>query len=353
MSANLPGNFQKGIVLTDRDAYFILIFEPGVLINMLYCDNYHLIVIFISKANEVNMTVKKDQGNRGTDVAFYNLMYVSGEAILKLIGINHPHKFKMKSVVLKDKQLFPDMYAWPVLDLEGDDIRVFFEFQGYKDQMIRFKAASKVTLYCAQESYTGKIQAAIIYTEKKYLDAAKPLIILNPDGEIICECSFKEIVLEDYTFEQLISIDHRLIILAPFTVSKRLKKETKISLCHEWATILRIIYPEKLHHSALDILSLFILNRFRNLSLEEVQTMLNFDISKTVAGKQLVEMGRQIGTKQGVKQGVKQGREQGVKQGRELGLMQTASKMLQKGFKPQIIKDITGLSDKDIKKLLN
>ena len=112
-----------------------------------------------------------------------------------------------------------------------------------------------------------------------------------------------------------------------------MKKEKKISLCHEWAKDLKKIYPKKLHHNALDILSLFILNRFRNLSLEEVQNMLNFDISKTVAGKQLIEIGEQNGKKE--------------------GLMQTASKMLQKGFEPQVIKDITGLSDKDIKKLLN
>jgi predicted transposase/invertase (TIGR01784 family) len=161
--------------------------------------------------------------------------------------------------------------------------------------------------------------------------------IKGPDGKTICECSFNEIVLEDYTFEQLLSIDKRLIILAPFTVSKRLKKAKRISLCHEWATNLKKIYPKAYHHNALDILSLFILNRFRNLTLEEVQTMLNFDISNTVAGKQLIEIGTQIGAKQGVKQ----------------GLMNTASKMLKKGFEPYIIKEITGLSDKDIKKLLN
>jgi hypothetical protein len=287
------------------------------------------------------MKSEREQGNRGTDVAFYNLMNVSGEAILKLIGIKQPKKFKTKSIVLKDKQLFPDMYAWPVLDMEGEDLRVFFEFQGYKDKMIRFKAASKVSLFCAQESYTGRIQAAVIYTEKKFCDVAAPMKIKGPDGKTICECSFKEIVLEDYTFEQLLSIDQRLIILAPFTVSKRLKKAKRISLCHEWATNLKKIYPKAYHHNALDILSLFILNRFRNLTLEEVQTMLNFDISNTVAGKQLIEIGTQIGAKQGVKKGVKQ------------GLMNTANKMLQKGFEPHIIKEITGLPDKDIKKLLN
>ena len=44
------------------------------------------------------MTIEKEPGNRGTDVAFFNLMHVSGEAILKLIGIKQPQKFKTKAV---------------------------------------------------------------------------------------------------------------------------------------------------------------------------------------------------------------------------------------------------------------
>jgi len=44
------------------------------------------------------MTIENEQGNRGTDVAFFNLMHVSGEAILKLIGIKQPQKFKTKAV---------------------------------------------------------------------------------------------------------------------------------------------------------------------------------------------------------------------------------------------------------------
>jgi len=35
------------------------------------------------------MKFESEHGNRGTDVAFYYLMSVSGEAILKLIGIKH------------------------------------------------------------------------------------------------------------------------------------------------------------------------------------------------------------------------------------------------------------------------
>jgi hypothetical protein len=46
------------------------------------------------------MNVTQTIGNRGTDTAFYNLMTISGEAILKLMGVKNPHKFQAKSVVL-------------------------------------------------------------------------------------------------------------------------------------------------------------------------------------------------------------------------------------------------------------
>jgi len=91
------------------------------------------------------------------------------------------------------------------------------------------------------------------------------------------------------------------------------------------------------YDSYIIILSLFILNRFRNISLEEIHTMLNFDISKTLAGKQLIEIGEQIGVKQGSKN----------------EKIKTAKKMFQKGFEPQLVKDMTGLPDKEIQKLLH
>ena len=285
------------------------------------------------------MQVEQQEGNRGTDVAFLNVMHVIGESILKLIGIKKPKRFKAKSIVLKDKQLFPDIYAWPFIG--SDDIRIFLEFQGYKDPMIRFRVASKVSLFCAQEAYIEKVQPVIIYTEKRFFDVARPMQIMNADNDIAIQCNFKEIILEDYTLEELMAIDKRLILLAPFTASKKHTKKKRIALCHEWAALLKEIYPPKMHINALDIMSIFILNRFRNLSLEEVRYMLNFDLSTTRAGKQLIHIGEESGVKQGVKQGAKNEK------------IKTAKLMLKKGMEPKLIKEITRLPKKEIQKLLH
>ncbi len=51
---------------------------------------------------------------------------------------------------------------------------------------------------------------------------------------------------------------------------------------------------------ALDILGLFVLNRFRQLQYEEVIAMLNFDLMDCVAGQQVYDMGHQKGLQKGL-----------------------------------------------------
>ena len=59
----------------------------------------------------------------------------------------------------------------------------------------------------------------------------------------------------------------------------------------EWGQKIVQIFPNQQHQEALDILGLFVLNRFRQLQYEEVIAMLNFDLMDTVAGQQIYEMG--------------------------------------------------------------
>jgi uncharacterized LabA/DUF88 family protein len=287
---------------------------------------------------EVEMTVAQAIGNRGTDTAFYNLMSISGEAILKLMGVRNPKNYQAKSVVLKDKQLFPDIQAWPVM--KSDKGMIFIEFHGYKDSMINYRLASKVTMSCAHELYTGPVYMGVIFTERKFQQAAVALKLFSPDQKDWLTGSFTHIVLEDYTEQELLKIDPRLIILAPFTVPKRIRKSKKISLGHEWGQKLRKIFPESEHNSALDVMALFILNRFRTLTIEEVNIMLNFDITQTMVGKQLKQKYLEQGVKKGVKKGVKNGQ------------ILVAMNLLNKGFDIRIVQEMTELTEKDLKKLV-
>ena len=284
----------------------------------------------------MNMTT--NHGDRGTDTAFLRLMKVSGKAILKLLKVKNPGNYDAKAIVLKDKRLFPDIMAFPIMGSE-DEI-VFIEFQGYADKMIKYRTASRVTLACAQDHYTGSVRTVIVYTEKRFKEKAVDLDIKSKDRTLKIKGNFFEIALDEYTEQQLLNIDPKLIILAPFTASKRIRKQKRMMLAHQWGIKVRQAYPANLHVEAIDVLSLFILSRFRNLSLEEVKDMLNFDLSNTVAGKQLIGIGHERGEKKGIKKGEKKG----IKKG---GL-NTAKKMLKDGFKFNQIKKYTGLTYKEL-----
>ena len=69
--------------------------------------------------------------------------------------------------------------------------------------------------------------------------------------------------------------------------------------------------------------------------------------------KQGVEQGIKQGVEQGIKQGIEQGVEQGIEQGIEQGKIDTALRMLQKGYTVNDVCDITGLERNVVSGLLN
>ena len=66
-----------------------------------------------------------------------------------------------------------------------------------------------------------------------------------------------------------------------------------------------------------------------------------------------MEQGIKQGVEQGIKQGVEQGIKQGIKQGIEQGKIDTALRMLQKGYTVNDVCDITGLERNVVSGLLN
>jgi addiction module HigA family antidote len=236
------------------------------------------------------------EGNLGTDEPFYQLMTFGGEAILKLIGASNCEGYDAKAVVLKEKSLYPDIMAIPK---DPDKERIFIEFQAYTETMIRHITASKVAMSCAQDQYTGSVLAAIIYTDQKFQDNASAFSIKSDSGESFFKGQFKEIVLSNYTEEKLIEIDPRLVILVPFTLTHKTSKTELAQKCNKWKTIAVEVYPESVNRNVLNVFSLFILNRFKNISIKEVRAMLNFDLSDTRAGEELIDMGRVEGRLEG------------------------------------------------------
>ena len=240
---------------------------------------------------------------KGTDETFLKLMKVSGSSLLKLFGMpeDKAKKYHFQAVALKDKSLKPDIEGFPIL--ASEDGRVFQEFQGYSDPFIRQRLMAEIFLACATEQYEEFVMAGIVYTDKKYQKDAKPLNTFNRfSKKTDCRLNncFQEIVLSGYTEKELEAIDPKLVILAPFTISARTNKTKLLAKGHEWQSEIRKTFPAELQWEALNILGLFILNRFRKITYEEVITMLNFDLMDTVAGQQLHDIGLQKGLQKGI-----------------------------------------------------
>ncbi|MBF0549211.1 MAG: DUF2887 domain-containing protein [Deltaproteobacteria bacterium] len=71
----------------------------------------------------------ENAGNKGSDEAFYRLLQVANEAILKLAGISTECGYDIQAETLKSKNVSPDIVAVPS---KGNGDVVIMEFQGYQ-----------------------------------------------------------------------------------------------------------------------------------------------------------------------------------------------------------------------------
>jgi len=239
--------------------------------------------------------LKKKKTTRGSDEAFWQLMKVSGNSLLKLLGFSakEAEKYHFHAIELKDKTVKPDIEGFPIL--ASDDGRIFIEFQGYEDAFIRHRLMAEIFLGCANESYKGFVMAGIVYTDEKYKTKAESLnTFVGKEKCLMTECLY-EIVLTDYTEKELDEIDPKLVILAPFTLPTKTDKPTVLAKGREWQNRIKQQFPAEKQWDALNILGLFILNRFRKVNAKEVMAMLGFDLMDSQAGKDIYDMGLQEG----------------------------------------------------------
>ncbi|OQY47306.1 MAG: hypothetical protein DRR08_09175 [Candidatus Parabeggiatoa sp. nov. 2] len=241
--------------------------------------------------------LKQKQTTRGTDEAFLKLMAISGSSLLKLLGVppKQADKYHFRAVTLKEKHIKPDVEAIP--KLKSKEGPVFVEFQAYSDPFIRYRLAASVFLGCTQQQHKENVIAGIVYSDKEYQKAALPLskVATGSEKDYLVKNWIKEVVLTKYTEQELLATDPKLIVLAPFTLPTTTDKTLVLEKGQEWGHKIGKVFPSQQQREALDILGLFVLNRFRQLKYEEVIAMLNFDLMDSVAGRQVYEMGHQNG----------------------------------------------------------
>jgi predicted transposase YdaD len=200
--------------------------------------------------------------------------------------------------------------------LETATTRVTIEFQGYTDKYIRYRCLNNMLQICLKSQQEKPIVGIIVYTEAAYQEKALAL------GELIHPLAkvtdlIQELVLTNYTEAQLVAADPRLIVLAPFTVPSQMRKaELRQQVVH-WRTVCETSYPATAEFlEALNIIGLLLLNRYRNLSHQEIIDMLNLDLMASRAGREIY----QLGQLEGEQLGLQKGEQLGLQKGEQLGL---------------------------------
>ena len=266
---------------------------------------------------------------RGTDETFLQLMQLSGAGLLKLAGFPSEiaEHYEFRAVEFKEKQLQrPDVEGIPIL--ETLNMRVTLEFQGYSDKYIRYRSLNNMLQICLKSRDDKPVVGIIIYTEKRYQTAAlaldKLIPILEKENRLI-----QELVLTDYSEAELLAVDPRLIVLAPFTVSSKLEKTILKQKVVQWRNQINACYPatEELSE-ALNIIGLLLLHRFRDLSHQEIINMLNLDLMQSRAGREIYQMGQIEAEQRGKQAGLVEGKQAGLVEGERLVI----ARLLEKRF---------------------
>ena len=157
---------------------------------------------------------------------------------------------------------------------------------------------------CAQDSDSGEVLPVIIYTEQKFKDAALSIHTFGKLGDNLFDHQIKEFVLTNYTLDQLLEIDPKLVVLAPFTISTNIPSSTLTAHGRQWKKTICSAYDIADLNDAINVMSLFILNRFRTITREGIKAMLDFDILDTVAGRQVYDEGHEKGHNKGLEKGL-------------------------------------------------
>lgn len=239
----------------------------------------------------------KESISSGSDEAFYQLAKLCGPALLKLAGVEAAEEYPFRVEVLKQKEMRPDLSAVP---LERGRERIFVEFQGYRDPWVLYRLAMSILMATqAEEQEPDSVRALVVYTESGFQKVARRLLLLDSSSEPTLLGCFDEVVLTDYSEERLLAIDPRLVPLAPYTLPKQTPLSDLGLHCQRWIGQIQNAFEPERRNDVVDVLALFLINRFQNLSVEEVWTMLNLDLHQTRAGRQLYQEGRTEGFTEG------------------------------------------------------
>ena len=264
-----------------------------------------------------------------TDELFYEFFKLAPDALIKLLQLNLQGSYVFESITLKRVERRLDGFFRRT---DGEGPNLFFEAQGYGDKKILWRLFQELTTYYLQNEDDKPFIAIVLYVDEKYDPNDLPFSCRSPNKLI-------QVHLAD-CLKKAGHLHKSLMVL-----ESRAELEEKIPQWKDTLETLDSSEFEKRH--LIELLTYAILEKFSKLTREEIQTMLKLTpLDETVAGKELI----QIGKSQGLEEGLQEGLEKGLEKGKVIGQIQMAQKLLKQEVTPE--KELNRKNEEELQTLL-
>ena len=246
----------------------------------------------------------KGSNHLRTDELFYEFFQLKPDALIQLLQLNLQGRYVFESITLKRVERRIDGFFRRT---DGEGPNLFLEVQGYGDKNVVWRLFQELTTYYLQSEDEKPFIAIVLYVDEKYDPKELPFSCFPPNQ-----------LIQVYLVDNLKKAGHHhkaLMVLEPLVLESQEELAEKIP---QWkATLDTLDSPESEKRHLIELLTYAIVEKFSKLTREEIEKMLKLTpLDETVAGKELI----QIGKSQGLQEGREEGREEGLQEGREEGL---------------------------------
>ncbi len=258
-----------------------------------------------------------------TDTLFYELFKFDPQSLFQLMRLKLKGKYSFESITVKNTEKRFDGFFKRT---DGKGPNVFLEVQGYHDKTIYWRIFREVCMWYEQNPSTTPFVIIVLFVDEKYDPKNCQLSCKRPNRMVTGN-------LSDY-LAKLKGNTGALTVLKPLALSET---EDLSENVRKWNAELEAMNLSEREMKLLtEMLEYAILQRFPNLTMKEVQKMLELTpLDKTVAGQELIQIGIHKGKKEGRKEGRKEGKKEGRKEGKLIGEIHFAQRLLKYPITPE------------------
>jgi len=244
-----------------------------------------------------------------TDNLFHEYAVRFPRGVGKLLGTGE-EKFIAKSLVLKRAEKRPDLF---LINKSGKRV-ILIETQGYSDDWLYHRMIATMSLFCLQQRFRGRMEAAVIFLNESQLRAAEKF---HRQFRGISSLHFapRIIVLQRLKVEELQKTNDILLVplyplcdITPAEIKRR---------AEGWAKEVRNArhLPKEARDNLLALLGAAITHRIKKIKADEVTELLGgMNMLDTPLGKEIYRKGALSGEKKGLQRGLQQGVRKGLSQ---------------------------------------